>query len=109
MELPENIGINKHAIELKVGKQPSYGPIYSLRPVKLETLKTYIETYLKTGFIWPSKSPAGALILYNKKPNGSLWLCLNYWGLNNLTIKNWYPLLLIAEALDRLDRAKRFT
>ena len=47
MELPENTGINEHAIKLKDGKQPSYGPIYSLEPVELETLKIYIEIYLK--------------------------------------------------------------
>ena len=51
MELPENTGINKHAIKLQDGKQPPYGPIYSLGPMELETLKTYIETHLKTGFI----------------------------------------------------------
>ena len=78
IELPENIGINEHAIELQNGKQPPYGLIYSLRPVELETLKIYIETYLKTGFIWPSKSPTGAPILFDKKPDGSLWLYLNY-------------------------------
>ena len=109
MELLENTGINKHAIELQNGEQPPYRPIYSLVPVELETLKTYIETHLKTGFIWPSKFPAGAPILFDKKPDGSLRLCLNYRGLNNLTIKNWYPLPLISETLDRLGRAKRFT
>ena len=41
--------MNEHAIELVEGKQPPYGPIYSLGPVKLETLKTYIKTRLKTG------------------------------------------------------------
>ncbi len=51
MELLENTGLNEHAIELVEGKQPPYGPIYALSPVKLETLKTYIKTYLKTGFI----------------------------------------------------------
>ena len=51
MELPKNTGINKHAIELQNSKQPLYRPIYSLRPVELETLKTYIITHLKTGFI----------------------------------------------------------
>ena len=51
MELPENTGINEHAIELQDGKQPLYGPIYSLGPVELETLKTYIQTHLKTEFI----------------------------------------------------------
>ncbi len=108
MELPENTGINENAIELVEGKQPLYGPIYSLGPVELETLKTYIETHLKTVFIWPSKSPAGAPILFDKKPDGSLRLCVDYRGLNNLTIKNWYPLPLIGESLDRLGRAKRF-
>ena len=49
--LPERIKLNKHAIDPEDGKQPPYGPIYSLGPVELEFLKTYIEIYLKTGFI----------------------------------------------------------
>ena len=100
MELPENTGINKHAIELQDGKQPPYGSIYSLKLVKLETLKTYIETNLKTGFIGPSKSPGGTSILFDKKSDGNFWLCVDYQGLNNLTIKNQYLLPLIGEALD---------
>ena len=99
-ELPENTGINEHAIELENGKQPPFGPIYSLGPVELETLKTYIKTNLANGFIHPSKFPAGAPILFNKKPNGSLRLCVDYRGLNNITIKNRYPLPLIGESLD---------
>ncbi len=88
MELLENTSMNEHAIELIEGKQPPYGPIYALSPVEVETLKTYIKTHLKTGFIRPSKSPAGASILFDKKPDGSLHLCVDYRGLNNLTIKN---------------------
>lgn len=107
--LPERTDLNEHAIELREGKQPPYGPIYSLGPVELETLKTYIETNLANGFIRPSKSPAGAPILFVRKPDGSLRLCVDYRGLNNLTIKIRYPLLLIGESLDRLGRAKRFT
>ena len=107
--LPERTELNEHAIDLEDGKQPPYGPIYSLGPVELETLKTYIETHLKTGFIRPSKSPAGALILFDKKPDGSFCLCVDYRGLNNLTIKNRYPLPLIGESLDCLSRPKRFT
>ncbi len=109
MELPENTGINEHVIELVEGKQSPYGPIYSLSLVELETLKTYIETHLKTGFIRPSKSHTGSPILFDKKIDGSFCLCLDYQGLNNLTIKNWYPLPQIGESLDRLSRAKRFT
>ena len=87
-ELPEHTGINDHAIELVDGQQPPYGPIYSLGPVELETLKAYIETNLANGFIRPSKSPAGALILFDRKSNGFFQLCVEYRNLNNLTIKN---------------------
>ncbi len=101
--------MNEHAIELIEGKQLPYGPIYALNPVELEILKTYIETHLKTGFIQPSKTPTRAPILFDKKLDGSLRLCVNYRGFNNLTIKNRYLLPLIGESLDRLGRAKRFT
>ena len=107
--LPECTKLNEHIINLEDGKQPPYGPIYSLGPVELETLKTYIKTHLKTRFIWPSKSLASAPILFDKKPEGSLYLCVDYQGLNNLTIKNWYSLPLIGESLDRPGRTKRFT
>ena len=106
--LPVRIGIHKHVIELEDGKQSPYGPIYSLGPVELETLKTYIKTNLANGFIQTLKSPASASILFVYKPDGSLWLYINYRGLNNLTIKNRYPLSLIGESLDRLKQAKCF-
>ena len=107
--LPEHTEINTHAINLEECKQPPYGPIYSLGLVELETLKTYIKTHLANGFISSSKSPAGVSILFEKKPDGSLCLCVNYQGLNNITIKNQYLLLLVNESLDRLGRAKPFT
>ena len=107
--LSEATELNQHAIKLQEGQQPSYWPIYSLGPVKLETLETYIKTNLANGFIRPSKSPTGALILFFGKPDGSLRLYVNYRDLNNLTIKNRYLLPLISESLDQLSRAKRFT
>ena len=102
-------GANQHAIELEEGKQQPYGPIYSLEPVELETLKIYIKTNLANGFIWASKSPSGAPILFVCKPNSSFCFCVNYQGLNNLTIKNWYLLPLIDKFLDRLSQTKQFT
>ena len=90
-ELLENTGMNEYVIKLEEGKQPSFGPIYSLELVELETLKTYIKINLANGFIRPSKFPAG-----------SFRLCVDYWGLNNLTIKNQYLLSLIGELLGRL-------
>ena len=107
--LAKRIKANKHVIKLEEGKQPSYTPIYSLRPVEFKTLNTYIKTNLANGFIRVSKSPAGAPILFVCKPNGSFRLYVDYRGLNNLTIKNWYPLLLIGKSLDLLSRAKQFT
>ncbi len=70
--------MNEYAIELIKGKQPPYKYIYTLNSVELETLKAYIETYLKTGFIRPSKSLAGAPIFFDKKPDGSFCLCVDY-------------------------------
>ena len=92
--------ISNYAIKLLDNQQPPYGSIYSLGPVKLEILKTYIENNLANGFIRPSKSPAGAPILFDKKPDGSLRLCVDYRGFSNLIIKNWYPLSLVRESLD---------
>ena len=107
-ELAEHIGINDLAIELVDGQQPPYGPIYSLGPVELETLKAYIETNLTNGFIRPSKSPANIPILFDQKSDSFFRLCVNYLGLNNLTIKNRYPLSLIGKSLDKLGRVRRF-
>ena len=90
LELFELTEINDYAIKLVDNQQLPYGPVYSLDSVKLETLKTYIKTNLVNGFIRVSKSPAKALILFDKKPNKSLQLYVNYWGLNNLIIKNQY-------------------
>ena len=109
-KLPEHNGIIDYAIELVKGcQQPPYRPIYNLEPVKLETLKAYIKTNLANGFIRPFKSSAGALIPFDRKSDGSLWLCVDYQGLNNLTIKNRYSLPLIKESLDRLGGARQFT
>ena len=107
--LPERTGINEHAIKLKNSKQPPYRPIYSLGPVELKILKTYIETNLTNGFIQLLKSSAGTAILFVRKPNNSLRFCVDYRGLNNLTIKNRYPLLFINESPDQLGQAKHFT
>ncbi len=99
-KLSEQTGINNHAIELVDDRQLPHGPIYNLGPVELETLKVYIKNNLASGFIRPSKSPIRAHILFDKTPDGSLRLCVDYRGLNNLTINNWYPLPLIEKSLD---------
>ncbi len=105
VELPKHTRINNHVIELGDDWQFSYGPIYSLGPVELEILKAYIENNLANGFIKSSKSPTRAPILFDKKPDDSQRLCVDYRGFNNLTIKNRYPLSFVKESLDQLGRA----
>ena len=92
--------MNEHVIKLEEDQQPLFGPIYSLGPIELETLKTYIETNLANSFIQHSKSPVRASIFFDRKPDRSLHLYVDYRGLNNITIKNRYPLPLIGESLD---------
>ena len=82
-ELLKYMRINDHAIKLVDDWQPLYGLIDSSSPMELETLKAYIENNQTNGFIRPFKSPAGALILFDKKLDYSLKLCVDYWGLNN--------------------------
>lgn len=100
--------MNEHAIEFIKDKQLSYRPIYSLNSIELETKKAYIKTYQKNGFIWPSKLLAEAAFFFDKKHDGSIQLCVDYLGLNNLKIKSCYSLLLIGAYLDRLDYGKWF-
>ena len=77
--------------------------------MELKTSKAYIGINLANGFIKPFKLPADTPIFFNQKLNGFLRLCVNYRGLNNLTIKNQYSLPLIGELLDRLKKARQFT
>jgi len=98
-----------HRIPLEEGKFPLYGPIYNLSQTELEALRKYIDDNLTKRFIRHSQSPCGAPILFAKKADGSLRLCVNYRGLNKLTIKNRYPLLLISKIMERIGRAKYFT
>ena len=103
---PEPTKVNKHAIKLEKDKQSSYRPIYSLGPVELKTFKIYIKTNLANNFIKTSKLPAAIPVLLVSKRNDNLCLCVNYQGLNNLTIENRNPLPLIGKSLDCLGQAK---
>ena len=69
---------------------------------KLETLRKYIKEYLVRGWIHQSRLPIGAPILFTKKKDGGLWLYINYYRLNKITIKNYSSLPLITKSLDRL-------
>ena len=81
----------------------------SMSPLELETLHKYVEENLNKGFICHSQSPSGAPVLFIKKSDGTLRLCVDYCGLNKITTKNRYPLPLIGEMLDRISCTKFFT
>jgi hypothetical protein len=72
-------------------------------------LRDYLDENLAKNFIRHSNSPAGAPILFVKKRNDSLRMCMDYCGLNKVTIKNRYPLPLISGLLDQLSQAKIHT
>lgn len=74
----KNIIINKYIIKLVKDKLLFYRLIYSLRLVKLETLKTYIKIYLKTRFIQLFKSLINISIFFDQKSDKSLCFCINY-------------------------------
>ena len=97
------------SIPLQEGTTPPFRPVYNLSSLELDVLRKYIDDNLWKEFIRHSQSSAGAPILFVKKPDGSLRLCVNYRGINKITIKNWYPLPLIPELLDKVGKAKRFT
>ena len=98
-----------HTIVLKDGCEPPHMPIYGLSPKQTETLREYLEDKLRKGWIRPSRSPAGAPVLFAPKADGGLRLCVDYRGLNAVTVKDRYPLPLIDEMLSRLAGARYFS
>ena len=96
-------------ITLKEGASPPLGPIYSLSQEKLLALHKYIDEKTATGFIHPSLSPHRAPVLFIWKKDGSLHLCCNFWGINQVSKKNRYPRLLINNLLDAPRKAQIYT
>ena len=98
------------SIDLKPGAKVPWGPIYSLTEPELKELHTYLDDNLKHSFIRPSQSPGGAPIMFVKKKDGSLHLCVDYHGLNAVTVvKNRYSLALFSDMLHRLCGAKIYS
>lgn len=98
-----------HRIELTPGAVPPSRPTIRLSASELAELKKQLEELLRAGFVSPSKSPFGAPILFVKKKDGTMRMCVDYRALNNLTIKNSYPLPRVDELFDRLQGAQFFS
>jgi len=69
---------------------------------ELKVLKEWLDENLKKGFIRPSSSAAASPILFVKKPGGGLRLCIDFRAINNISVKDRYPLPLIKETLNNL-------
>ena len=89
-----------HAIDLKKGKKPLYELIYSLSVKELQVLHKYLASSTAKDWIQKSTSSADFLILFVKKQDSSLRLCVDYHELNKITVKNHHSLSLIDEILN---------
>ncbi|GJY96734.1 hypothetical protein Tco_0513644 [Tanacetum coccineum] len=78
-------------------------------PLELEELRNQLKELMDAGYIRPSKSPYGAPVLFQRKKDGSLRMCIDYRALNKVTIKNKYPIPLITDLFDQLGKARYFT
>ncbi|KAL5549797.1 hypothetical protein UlMin_005028 [Ulmus minor] len=92
-------------IEVLPGTAPISKAPYRMAPAELKELQIQLQELLDKGFIRPSHSPWGAPVLFVKKKDGTLRMCIDYRGLNKVTIKNKYPLPRIDDLFDQLKGA----
>ena len=106
---PDRFGIEHH-IRLKPESTiPPSRPPYRMSPAETDELKRQLQELVDKQFIQPSSSPYASPVLFVKKKNGKLRMCIDYRGINKITVKNNYPLPKIDELLDRLHGAKVFS
>nr|XP_025639702.1 uncharacterized protein LOC112734559 [Arachis hypogaea] len=100
-------------VDFSIELMPGTGPIsiapYRMAPLELTELKNQLEELLQKGFIRPSASPWGAPVLFVRKKDGSMRLCVDYRQLNKITVKNKYPLPRIGDLMDQLQGATVFS
>jgi hypothetical protein len=96
-------------IELKPGTTPISRRSYRMPPNELAELKTQLQDLLEKGFIRPSSSPWGCPTIFVKKKDQTLRMCVDYRPLNEVTIKNKYPLSQIDILFDQLTGARIFS
>jgi hypothetical protein len=99
----------KFVIELKPGIAPIYKTPFRMTTPELAELKEHIKELLEKGFIHPSSSPWGAPVIFVLKKDGTQRLCVDYCALNEVTVKNKYPLPRIDDLFDQLHGACVFS
>jgi hypothetical protein len=98
-----------HKIELLPGSALPYSKARPMSYLELKVVKRWLDDSLQKGWVRPSNSSAAAPVLLARKPGGGVRICVDYRGLNNITLKNRYPIPLIRETLDLISQAKVFT
>jgi len=98
-----------HAIDLKEMFKPRKGRIYPLSKNEREEVQNFVEDQLRKGYIRPSKSPQISPVFFVDKKDGSKRMVMDYRNMNDQTVKNNYPLLLITELIDNMGSKKVFT
>ncbi|GBG89812.1 hypothetical protein CBR_g49663 [Chara braunii] len=98
-----------HEITLEAGAVPPKGCIYRMSEEELTVLRTQLDDLLDKGWIRPSSSPYGVPVLFVRKKNKDLRLCIDYRKLNVQTVKNAGPLPRIDDLLERLGGVKYFS
>ena len=106
--LPPDRDIN-FQIELAPGTEPILRASYRMALAELKELKVQIEEMVNKGFVRPSTSPWGASVLFVKKKDGSMRICIDYRELNKVTIRNQYPLPRMDDLFGQLQGAKVFS
>ncbi|GJV67473.1 putative reverse transcriptase domain-containing protein [Tanacetum coccineum] len=96
-------------IDLIPGATPIAKTLYRLAPSEMKELMSQLQELLNKGFIRPSSSPWGAPILFVKKKDGSMRMCIDYRELNKVTVKNVYPLPRIDDLFDQLRGERWFS
>ena len=99
----------QHTIDLVPGSTPPVKPPYRMCEVELAELRKQVEMLLDKGYIKPSTSPFASPVLFVKKKGGDLRMCVDYRALNDITVKNRYPLPRVDEIFDQLKTAQYFT
>ncbi|GBG90920.1 hypothetical protein CBR_g51525 [Chara braunii] len=98
-----------HAIEVVPGSKVPKGQIYRMSPAELDELRRQLKELTKKGWIRPSTSPYGAPVLFVPEKGGKRRMCIDYRGLNAITVKNAEPLPCIDDLLDRVQGCQCFT
>ncbi|XP_069149168.1 uncharacterized protein [Solanum lycopersicum] len=106
--LPPDRDIN-FCIDVEPGSRPISIPPYHMAPAELKELKEQLKDLLSKGFIRPSVSLWGAPVLFVKKKDGSMRMCIDYRQLNKVTIRNKYPIPRIDDLFDQLQGASAFS